>query len=91
MIYFRRVVGDSMHPAYKDGQLVVVSHFKKPVKGSTVIAVQNGKEVMKRIESIDSNQMVELRGDNTEHSTDSRKYGKIPKRHILGVVIWPNN
>ena len=91
MIYIRRVTGNSMLPAYKHRSLVAVSNFRKPVKGSVVIAVQNGREVMKRVESIDVHHMVELRGDNSEHSTDSRHHGKIPMRMILGVVVWPKS
>lgn len=89
MIYIRRVNGNSMLPTYKNRQVVIVSHIKKPYVGCVVVAVQNGKEVMKRIESIDKNKMIELRGDNPDYSTDSRQHGKIPMRMVLGVVIWP--
>lgn len=89
MIQVRRVVGNSMLPAYKNGQYVIVSHFKKPSVGAVVIAVQNGKEVMKRVLSIDKNSMLDVRGDNQDQSTDSRQLGKVPMRKVLGVVVWP--
>ena len=89
MIQVRRVVGNSMLPAYKNRQLVIVSHFKRPVVGSVVVAVQNGKEVMKRVLSVDNNSMVDVRGDNQDQSTDSRQLGKVPMRKVLGVVVWP--
>lgn len=89
MIQLRRVVGDSMSPTYKQGQIVIVSLLKKPALHSVVIAVQGGREVMKRVVGIDTNLMVDLRGDNTEHSTDSRQLGRVHVRKILGVVIWP--
>jgi phage repressor protein C with HTH and peptisase S24 domain len=89
MIQLRRVVGDSMLPAYKNGQLVIASYFHKPKVGYVVVAVQNGREVLKRVVAIDSNHMVELIGDNKLHSTDSRHYGKVPIRKVLGVVVWP--
>jgi SOS-response transcriptional repressor LexA len=62
MITLRRVVGNSMYPTYKNGQVVVVSPLKKAKVGSVVMAVQNKREVMKRIVKITNDHMVELRG-----------------------------
>lgn len=89
MIQLRRVVGVSMLPTYKTGQLVVLSPLVKPRIGSVVIAIQGGKEVLKRVQSIDHNLHFELIGDNLQHSTDSRHYGKVHINKIIGVVIWP--
>ena len=89
MITLRRVVGNSMYPTYKNGQVVVVSPLKKAKVGSVVMAVQNKREVMKRIVQISNDHMVELRGDNTEESTDSRTLGPVTMNSILGVVVWP--
>jgi nickel-type superoxide dismutase maturation protease len=89
MITLRRVVGNSMYPTYKNGQVVVVSPLKKAKVGSVVMAVQNKREVMKRIVKITNDHMVELRGDNAEESTDSRTLGPVTMNAILGVVVWP--
>lgn len=89
MISIRRVVGNSMLPTLKNGQLVGISSFKKPKVGDVVMAVQNKREVIKRIASIHHNWQVELRGDNTAASTDSRLHGTISMRNVQGVVVWP--
>lgn len=90
MIFLRRVVGDSMCPTLNEGQIVWSSPFKTPKVGDVVVAVQNGREVVKRVDTITDDWQVKLLGDNPHHSTDSRQLGSIPKRNILGVVIWPN-
>ncbi len=90
MIFLRRIVGDSMLPTLKPGQIVLVSHFKTLRVGSVVVALQNSREVVKRIASITGDWQLQLLGDNQVASTDSRQLGTVPKRHVLGVVIWPN-
>ena len=89
MISIKRVVGDSMMPTLKDGQLVVVSYFTKPRVGHVVVAIMHKREVIKRIACIHHNWQVDLRGDNPSASTDSRTHGTIPLRNIQGVVLWP--
>lgn len=79
-----------MVPTLKQGQLVWASSFKNPKVGDVVVAVQNGREVVKRVDAITDSWQVRLLGDNTQASTDSRQLGSIPKRHIQGVVFWPN-
>ena len=89
MITPRRVVGNSMYPTYKNGQIIILSPLKKAKVGSVVMAVQNKREVLKRVVKITNNHMVELRGDNAAASTDSRTLGPVTMNAILGVVIWP--
>lgn len=79
-----------MLPTLKKGQLVWATHFKTPKVGDVVVALQNGREVIKRIGQISDGWQVQLLGDNPAHSTDSRHLGTIPMRNITGVVIWPN-
>ena len=88
MIYLRRVVGDSMNPTLRRKQLVVVSMTRKFQVGDVVVAFMNRREVIKRIMHIKDGRVF-LEGDNKAHSTDSRTYGWIPDRHILGKVVFP--
>ncbi len=88
MIFFRRVVGDSMKPTLRPGQIVWAHEVRQFRAGQVVIAFVDGREVIKRIESIENGQ-VYLVGDNPEYSTDSREYGSIPDTKIEGVVFWP--
>ena len=78
-----------MKPTLKNGQIVVTSLFKKPKVGHVVIAIQNKREVVKRIVAIHKDWQVDLRGDNPTASTDSRTHGTVPLRCVQGVVIWP--
>ena len=89
MIQLRRIVGASMMPSYKHGQFVLVSELKQPKQGDVVVALQGNREVIKRVVAIHHNWQVDLRGDNSSQSTDSRTLGTVPLRHIIGVVVWP--
>jgi phage repressor protein C with HTH and peptisase S24 domain len=88
MWYLRRVVGDSMNPAYRNGQTVIITRARNHKKGDVVIAFVDNRESLKRITNIE-NGKVFLEGDNKDNSTDSRSYGWIQDRHIVGKVFWP--
>lgn len=88
MIFVRSVVGDSMLPTLRDGQVVFCHSIRKFRKGQVVVAFMNGREVIKRITSLE-NGRVFLEGDNKEKSTDSRKHGSVVDSNIEGVVFWP--
>lgn len=78
-----------MKPTLTHGQLVIVSGFRDPKVGDVVVAIQNRKEVIKRVVGIKENWMLDLRGDNYAESIDSRDYGPVTMRQIQGVVVWP--
>lgn len=85
MIRLRRISGDSMAPALRDGAIVVF--FSRPPRaGSIVLAEYGGREIVKRVERI-SGDMFYLVGDNRQESTDSRHYGTLSKSAILGVSM----
>lgn len=86
MLHVRRVVGNSMVPGIVSGTIVVTVSSGTVKPGDVVIARQKGREVIKRVTAIQGG-MVELRGDNTAESNDSRRYGPVAKRDILGVVM----
>lgn len=82
----RRVVGDSMLPTLKPGDMVIGQRGKTPQVDDIVIAFVGDKEVIKRIACVD-NDGFELRGDNVSVSTDSRSYGSVERTHIKAVVV----
>ena len=88
MLVLRRVVGQSMLPSLREGQVVVGWKFFKPEVGCVVIAKQSGREVIKRIKRID-NGKIWLEGDNKEQSTDSRQHGYVSPKSLRAVVIYP--
>jgi type IV secretory pathway protease TraF len=75
-----------MLPVLTPGSIIFAVR-KKPHIGHIVLAIVDGREVVKRIAAM-SAEGVTLQGDNTLHSTDSRKYGSVSKKHIKAVVIF---
>lgn len=85
-ICFRRVVGNSMQPSLKQGNIVLGISKKIYKVGDIVLVKVSGKEVIKRIIFIKDN-TYDIRGDNASSSTDSRNYGFIDSNQILAKVI----
>lgn len=84
----RRVVGNSMFPAFHEGDYVFGFRTNNIAIGDIVIAMQNNREVIKRISAIDD-ELVWLKGDNAVASTDSSTLGPIAKKDIRAKIIWP--
>lgn len=85
MFVVRRVVGKSMSPGIMPGD-VVIGIERAPRPGDIVVAIQNGREVIKRVRAVVEDRY-DLRGDNPSASTDSRTYGSVSKQDILAVVM----
>lgn len=81
-IYCRRVVGNSMLPYLKQGNIVIGISKNTYKVGDIVIAKIASKDVIKRVLSI-KNDNFDIRGDNIKASTDSRNYGLIDKKSII--------
>ena len=45
-------------------------------------------EIIKRIQAIDGNGAIFLKGDNPSASTDSRQFGAVPREQIVARVRW---
>ncbi|RWZ82024.1 MAG: hypothetical protein EOT04_00095 [Candidatus Chaera renei] len=81
----RRVVGDSMAPSLRAGD-IVLTWRRPPQNGHVVVAWQAGREVIKRVAAVKKDR-VYLLGDNPDVSSDSRDYGWVKSGDILGVVM----
>lgn len=95
------VKGESMSPTYHDGQIVIVNHlvmlWRNPVRGEVVVVYDTEikANVIKRIDGIPGdlygkNPLAScwyyILGDNPSVSVDSRFYGPVLRRNIVGVV-----
>jgi len=85
-----KVSGHSMEPQIKNGEEVLVTGiiylFKKP-KINDIVAFKKDKKVLiKRIIGIDDDKYF-VAGDNKNDSLDSKTFGLISKRQMLGKVI----
>lgn len=94
-----QIIGDSMYPTYKDGEVVCGSRVfrKSKLKKGDVIVYKtptDGKIVIKRVDRIiNYYRLGKLTfefyclGDNSDHSFDSRHYGYISSKKIVCKVI----
>ena len=78
-----------MEPSITAGQEILVSNlpylFSKPKSGQ-IIAFKNGEEcIVKRVKEVDGEKVL-VKGDNGK---DSKDFGWIEKKRILGKVIYP--
>lgn len=91
-----RVNQDSMIPTFNDGDFVLTNNWtalrfrltgRVPVKvGDIVVAKIYDKHLIKRVASA-SVRGVFLKGDNYVASIDSRSFGEILYKDIVGVVF----
>lgn len=73
-----------MEPRLLAGQLIVVrTRFFRVRPGDLVVIRHNELEKIKRVHDI-TLETVEVRGDNPDHSTDSRHFGRLPRASIVG-------
>jgi signal peptidase I len=87
-----KIIGHSMEPLIKNGDLVLVSGisylFRNPQKGDMVAFKNKERKILiKRIHSIKNANYFVL-GDNKNDSLDSRSYGWVLRKDILGKVIY---
>lgn len=82
-----KVEGDSMLPALKDGDLVLINPSAEFEIGDIVLARHPFKQsvkIIKRVAEILEGEKYILLGDNSDESSDSRAFGSIAAKDILG-------
>lgn len=85
------VAGLSMVPTLAPGERLLVRYDGPIVLGDLVVFEHEGQIDVKRIERIEADGIFVL-GDNDLVSTDSRNYGLIAHKDVLGTIvmrIWP--
>ena len=89
-----RVAGDSMSPALRPGDQVLVDlgayRRARPQAGDVVLArhpYRRDVRLVKRVVEVADDGRCELGGDNPVASTDSRGFGPLPVELLLGRVV----
>jgi len=96
LLYFVRrrmaflIEGESMWPTLNAGDTVLVKPTMTLVEGDIVLAnhpYKSSVKIVKRVAEILPDGALILRGDNPVESTDSRSFGSISKRDVIGKVV----
>jgi signal peptidase I len=92
MLKLLKIVGDSLTPEYQNGDFVIISKipflFVPPSTGDIVAFQQPGYGLLiKCIRGLNQDGSVDVIGAHPD-SIDSRVFGPINEKNILGKVIW---
>ena len=91
-----RISGNSMLPAYADGDRVLIKYRSSDLQpvhvGEVVMIEREGELMIKRITRYEIGShtgvgMISVEGDNKEESIDSRHWGAIPSRFVIAKVL----
>lgn len=85
-----RVAERSMEPAIKEGSYVIVWRWASRFNEGDIVVLRHPAKdmwIVKRIKSVD-NGMAYVLGDNAAESEDSRKFGSVDAKMILGKVAF---
>ena len=84
------IAGESMAPTLSDGEWWIAWRTTKCRPGDVVVfdhPTRPGMLAVKRVVRIDGDSWW-VEGDNPERSTDSRHFGPLPQRRVLGRLMW---
>jgi nickel-type superoxide dismutase maturation protease len=85
-----RVIGPSMEPALRNGDWWLVRRTTAVTPGDVVVAQHPRRPdalVVKRVSHRGESGWWVL-GDNPGASEDSRQFGEVPERNIIGRLVW---
>lgn len=86
-----RVSGDSMSPTLDDGAVIAIRRGRSamPAPGQVVVVIspRDGRRLVKRCNSVATDTFA-VSSDNPDGATDSRSFGSLSRRELVGVVTW---
>jgi nickel-type superoxide dismutase maturation protease len=80
-----------MRPVVQPGDRLLVSRWLKPRPGDLVVLRDPEHQsifIVKRVASVEPNGDLEVRGDNPNVSRDSRHFGSVAPRLLVGRVFY---
>jgi nickel-type superoxide dismutase maturation protease len=86
-----RVQDTSMRPVVQPGDRLLVARWLKPRAGDLVVVRDPEHQstfLVKRVASVEPNGDLVVRGDNPNVSRDSRHFGSVARRLVLGRVFY---
>lgn len=90
-----RVEDDSMRPTLEPGDYVLVNRwayrFRSPTKGDLVVLrdpESAGRYLIKRVSDSTDSERLTVVGDNADRSRDSRTFGSVNRRELVGKVCF---
>ncbi len=88
-----RVDGNSMEPNYHNGDLLLINklsyRFRDPQPDEVIVfAAPTGQDLIKRVIRQVEPLKYWVEGDNKQASSDSRQFGPVAKKAIVGRVWW---
>ena len=79
-----------MVPTFSNGDIILVSSFPylfRKAKIGDIILLKRERLMIKRITKNEGEKFF-VEGDNKNESTDSRKFGWIERKDVLGKIVW---
>lgn len=76
-----------MSPVLKDGDAILIAPREKVSEGDIVLAAhpfQQSVKILKRLKNFTETGDLYLVGDNPAESTDSRTFGAVPSKNLIG-------
>ncbi len=90
MLFSRFVVsGRSMEPTFCAGDCLLVLNLNLLLKKGDVVILRDSRDdrlVLKRVAKMDDS-IFFVKGDNEDFSTDSRTFGPVSKKNLIGKVL----
>ena len=82
-----RIEETSMSPYLKPGDIVIILKSKNIENNNVVVFDRSGDYFVKRVKKVKDNKVF-LEGDNKKESIDSRKFGWLDKKDIIGKIVY---
>ncbi len=87
-----KLTGESLSPSYQEGDYVLIgtcSFFFGITEGNTIVFnhPDHGLMIKKVNKVLHSEDGYKVRGTHP-HSVDSREFGPVSKRNVIGKVLW---